>query len=115
MKFTWIKWKYNDHEHGDWKEIELPDWLIEEYDKTPAAPEYVRFNLIRNWLIEDSPVSNYIPSWSERYLPERVKWEKLEKPSRQTLLIKIKNHKNIAAHSRKEAKRLESILMQIGG
>ncbi len=58
----WIKWKYNDHGWPDFKELEIPDDL----DGWESVEEY---------LIERRDL--FIPTWSERYMSERIKWEKL--------------------------------------
>ena len=63
----WIKWKYNDHGWPDFKELEIPDWALQEYDSVEES--------VRSYIIDNSN----IPTWSERYLSGRIKWEKVEK------------------------------------
>jgi hypothetical protein len=62
----WIRWKYVDHCRPDWAETEVPDSETESYDTLDES--------IHNWLCDNKN----IPTWSERFMPERVKWEKLE-------------------------------------
>jgi hypothetical protein len=63
----WIKWKYNDHAWPDFKELEVPDWALKEYDSEEES--------ILNYIIDNCN----IPTWSERYMSGRIKWEKVEK------------------------------------
>lgn len=58
----WIKWQYSDHGSSGWHELELRD----------GYPHYE----ITNYLIDHCAE---IPSWSERFMRERIKWEIITK------------------------------------
>jgi len=57
----WIKWKYNDHGHPDFKELEIPDDLD-------------GWETVEEWICE----RGLVPQYSERFSTSRIKWEKLE-------------------------------------
>lgn len=63
----WIKWKYNDHGHGDFKDLEIPDDEVNGLDETETN------QAVRQYLCDHCD----IPTWSERYMESRIKWEKL--------------------------------------
>ena len=93
----WIKWKYNDHGWPDFKELEVPDAVFDEYGDIP------------NYLCELS----LVPSYSERFMLSRVKWEIIEKPSKAHLTKLIKEARAEVCFSMKEVNRLEHLLTKL--
>jgi hypothetical protein len=94
----WVKWKYNDHGWPDWRELEIPDSAMQEYDSTHVC--------VVNYLIDNCR----IPTWSERYTVRRIKWSKIEKTKDQLKEFnkaKILQKKNQIAWLKKEIKELE--------
>jgi transposase-like protein len=65
----WIKWFYNDHGHGGYKELEVPKGY------TPVE-----------YLCE----TQQVPTWSERFSEGRIKWEEISGPSPATLQAEIR-------------------------
>jgi hypothetical protein len=63
-----IKWFYNDHGHGGYKELEIPDDLSGE----ESVEEYIC-------------ALGLVPTWSERFMMGRIKWEKIDAPSEKFL------------------------------
>jgi hypothetical protein len=70
----WIKWRYNDHGHADFKELEIPDDL-DGYES------------VEDWICENG----LVPTWSERFMSSRIKWQKLAKPNKETIEKKIRD------------------------
>lgn len=70
----WIKWKYNDHGWPDFQELEIPDDL----DGCETVKEYLRGR-------DDLG----IPTWSERFMGCRIKWEKLDLSASETKARRI--------------------------
>ena len=58
-----IKWKYNDHGHADFQELEIPD----DFDGYDSVEEYL------------CEVTDLIPTWSERFMVGRIKWMEITK------------------------------------
>lgn len=88
-----IKWKYNDHGHPDFKELEIPD----DFDGYKSVEEYIC-------------EAGLVPTWSERFMVGRIKWTKLEKPSKEFLLSQLIDTKSSIKWRRKEVKRLNELL-----
>lgn len=65
----WIEWKYNDHGHPDFKELEIPDDVVECYG---SVEEYICDE-------------GLVPTWSERFFAGRIKWRKIESPKPETI------------------------------
>lgn len=86
----WVKWRYMDHGHKDWQELEIPA----EYDDP------------RGWICE----LDLVPTWSERYTPDRIKVERIERPSRETLERLIEERKTFIEYAKSELSRLERML-----
>ncbi len=94
----WIKWEYKDHGAGGFKELEVPEWAMKEYPKQDDC--------VKSYICD----KRLVPVWSERFSPDRIKWKRIKSPNSQTLLDMIKNHKQRAAHYRKESERLGKLL-----
>ena len=88
-----IKWKYNDHGHPDFKELEIPD----DFDGESCVEDYICER-------------GLVPTWSERFMASRIKWEKLERPSKSYIEDKIKSAKSTIKWKREEIKRYEELL-----
>ena len=56
----YIKWKYNDHGHPDFKVVEIPDDLD-------------GYETVEDYICE----MNWVPTWSERFMVDRIKWSKV--------------------------------------
>ena len=69
----WIKWKYNDHGWPDFKELEIPDDLD-------------GFDTVENYFCE---CTSLLPTWSERFMIGRLKWEKLNLPKKEIKARKV--------------------------
>lgn len=68
----WIKWKYNDHGAGGFKELEVPkDWC-----KSP-----------KDYICE----LELVPTWGERFDMGRIEWKKVRGPSKVKLRSDIAN------------------------
>lgn len=67
MKSVFVKWRYNDHGWPDFKELEVPEWALQEWDSEDES--------IENYIVENCN----IPTWSERYMSGRLKWERITK------------------------------------
>ncbi len=89
----WIKWKYVDHGHPDFKEAEIPDDLSGETS-------------VEDYICE----AGWVPTWSERFMSGRIQWEKLDKPSKEFIEEQIKNLKVQMTWRRHEIKRFQGIL-----
>lgn len=94
-----IKWKYNDHGWPDFKELEIPDDLDGEES-------------VEDYLIQRRDLN--IPTWSERYMSGRIKWEKLDLPAEEVKARKVKSLKSQIAmweryvqHSKQKLAELE--------
>lgn len=74
----WIKWKYNDHGHPDFQEMELPKWMKEAY------------GTVENCLCE----RELVPIHSERFDPVRIEWKKLSRPTKKHLRAEITRLEN---------------------
>jgi hypothetical protein len=88
----WIKWKYNDHGHPDFKEVEIPDNL----DGEETVPDYI---CERGW----------VPTWSERFMKERIKWQRISRPSPNTVDTEIESLKSSIKYKKKELARLKEL------
>ena len=74
-----IKWKYNDHGHPDFQELEVP---TETYNgKTYYGGE----SSVEDYICE----LGLVPTWSERFLVGRIKWKRINKPSKEFLKKQI--------------------------
>jgi len=75
----WIKWKYNDHGHPDFKTLEIPD----DFDGYESVEEY---------LCEQ----RLVPVWSERFMAVRIKWKEIAAPipTKEQLEWRIKSLKD---------------------
>ena len=71
-----IKWKYNDHGHSDFKTVEIPDDL----DGYESVEEYICDH-------------GWVPTWSERFWAGRIKWEQVP-ITRELILKKLKGLKH---------------------
>lgn len=89
----WIKWKYNDHGHPDFKEAEIPDDL----DGYESVEDYI---CEQRW----------VPTWSERFMSGRIKWEKIKNPFQNFVLAKIVSLKASIAYDKKELKRYQGLI-----
>lgn len=78
----WIKWKYNDHGAGGFKEFEIPEWAMKEYPKQDDC--------VKNYLCE----KDMVPTWGERFSTGRIEWKKISKPSKETVDKAIKDLKD---------------------
>jgi len=58
----WIKWKYVDHGWPDFKELEIPDDLN-------------GWDTVEDYLCSCEDLR--IPTWSERFMVERIEWRRL--------------------------------------
>jgi hypothetical protein len=76
----WIKWKYNDHGWRDFQELEIPD----DFDGEESVEDY---------LIQRRDLG--IPTWSERFMVERIHWEKLNLPPEEVKARKVKSLKSM--------------------
>lgn len=83
-----------DHGHPDFKELEVPNGV--EPDNRS----------IKEYICE----LGLVPTWSERFMTERIKWEKLEEPKQETVKKKISELKSGIKWRRAEVKRLEKLL-----
>ena len=88
-----IKWKYNDHGHPDFEELEIPD-------------DFDGYESVEDYLCE----INLVPTWSERFMKSRIKWEKLNCPRKEILMNKISHLKNTIKWSRASIKKYEEML-----
>jgi hypothetical protein len=95
----WIKWKYNDHGAGGFKEIEVPDWAKREYGGSVD-------NSVKHYLCDNTD----IPTYSERFSTGRIEWKRIKKPSKETVLNKLKELKDGIKWRRAEVKRLSELL-----
>ncbi len=96
----WIKWKYNDHGHPDFKELEIP---TETYSgKTYYGGEAS----VEEYICE----LGLVPTWSERFDGSRIKWQKIRKPSKETILNKIDELKNGISWRKKKLKELNKLI-----
>lgn len=89
----WIKWKYNDHGHPDFKELEVPD----DFEGLESVEEYICER-------------GLVPTWSERFMIGRIKWEKLSKPSADTVTAKINTLRAGVKWRNKKIKELKILL-----
>ena len=67
-----ILWKYNDHGWPDFKELEIPDDLDGE-------------ETVEDYLCE----RDMVPTWSERFMRGRIKWQKITKTPEELEQIKL--------------------------
>lgn len=88
-----IKWKYNDHGHPDFRELEVPDDL-DGYES------------VEEWICE----AGLVPTWSERFFAGRIKWEKLDKPSRDYVINRISGLKMEIGWRQQKIAELEELL-----
>ena len=88
-----IKWKYNDHGHADFKEVEIPD----DFDGYESVEEYIC-------------EMGWVPTWSERFMSSRIKWEKLNLSAAEELLRKQNNIKSSIAYHKRQVEAYEKIL-----
>jgi hypothetical protein len=95
----WIKWKYNDHGAGGFKEIEIPDWATKEYKSIDDS--------VKSYLCEHTGL---IPTHSERFMPGRIEWKHLRKPSKEAVTKKILELKEGIKWRRQEVKWLSELL-----
>ena len=94
----WIKWKYNDHGCGDFKELEIPDDLG-------------GYESVEEYLCERDDL--FIPTWSERFLMCRVKWEKLNLSEKEVNLRKARKLAASIAYHKKALERDEAELLMV--
>lgn len=90
----WIKWKYNDHGHPDFKELEVPDDVVKSYGS------------VENYICEEG----LVPTWSERFLSCRIKWEKIKAPRIETLKSEIAKLKEGISWRRKKMAQLKKLI-----
>ncbi len=90
----WIKWKYNDHGAGGFKELEITPSMTESY----GDPKSVICEL------------GLVPTWGERFDMGRIEWHKIRKPSPDTVACMIKELKDGYKWRMKESKRLTELL-----
>jgi hypothetical protein len=91
----WIKWKYVDHCWPDFKELEIPD-------------DFGGYETVEEYLCDHTELG--IPTWSERFMMERIKWEKLELPPAEVKARKITTLKNRLSSIEKELDRIKKEL-----
>ena len=89
-----IKWKYNDHGHPDFKELEVPDDLG-------------GYESVEEYICE----RGLVPTWSERFMIGRIKWEKIAAPSKAFLASKISEFEAIIRGRRRKIKEYKQLLL----
>ncbi len=90
-----------DHGWPDWKELEIPDWATKEYDDLDEC--------VKSYLVEYCR----IPTWSERFLEERIKWETITKSAEEIRQInknKIKALKARIKEAKEKIRELEQFI-----
>lgn len=92
----WIKWKYNDHGHPDFKEVEIPD----DFDGYESVEEYIC-------------EMGWVPTWSERFMTERIKWERLTLPADEVKRRKIASLTASINYHKKQTERFEAELEKL--
>ena len=90
----WIKWKYNDHGAGGFRELEVPKDVVKNYGS------------VEDYICE----LGLVPTDSERFLMGRIEWKRLRKPRKETVVKKILELKNGIKWRRQEVKRLSELL-----
>ncbi len=90
----WIKWKYNDHGHKDFQELEIPNDTIKDYGCVAAYLEE----------------TERVPHWSERYCRTRIHWKKIRRPAKETLTRMISHLTSDIKWRREKLKELKSKL-----
>ena len=96
----WIKWKYNDHAWPDFRELEIPDDALQEYDTEEKS--------IKEYIIENCN----IPTWSERYMSGRIQWEKIQKTPSELKAILLRKIEGARISIRREQDRLNQLIKQ---
>jgi hypothetical protein len=91
----WIKWKYNDHGHPDFKEAEIPD----DFDGESCVEDYI---CERGW----------VPTWSERFMAGRIKWKKIARPSKETLTKLIANRRDSIKYHQEKLDEYKKLMKQ---
>lgn len=99
-----IKWKYNDHGAGGFRELEVPTET-----HTSGNTYYDGERSVEDYICEQG----LVPTWSERFTKSRIEWEKLENPSKEFLQSQIKKLSNEIAIRRKEVKRYKNLLITL--
>jgi len=92
----WIKWKYNDHGWGDFKELEIPDDMGGE-------------ETVEDYLIEACD----LPTWSERFYRSRIKWERLNLPPEEEKVRKVKKLTALVAVYERDLQRMKDELYKL--
>jgi hypothetical protein len=93
----WIKWKYNDHGHGGFRELEVPD----DVEKT--------YGSVVDYICE----LGLVPTWSERFCTSRIKWEKIGGPKTATLAVLIANGRSRIDALTDDVDRWEKLLVKM--
>jgi len=88
-----IKWKYNDHGAGGFRELEIPD-------------DFAGYESVEDYICE----AGLVPTWSERFMVGRIEWEELKNPSIVYIKSKIASTKSTIKWNRAEIKRYNEIL-----
>jgi hypothetical protein len=92
----WIKWKYNDHGWSDFQELEIPN-------------DIGGYENVKEYLCDQRELN--IPTWSERFMLERVVWEKLELAPEEIRRRRINVLKSaVTYHEHEMKKALDEIL-----
>jgi hypothetical protein len=92
----WIKWKYNDHGHPDFRELEIPDDLDGH-------------SSVEDWICGH----DLVPTWSERFTESRIKWEKLELSEKEVTTRKVAKLKASIVYHRRELEIAQRLLEAI--
>ena len=92
----YIKWKYNDHGHPDFKEVEIPDDL----DGWASVEAYI---CDQGW----------VPTWSERFMKERIKWEKVDYSPIELVQKAIDKNKNLLEIRQKEIEEMKKNILSL--
>lgn len=93
----WIKWKYNDHGAGGFKEIEVPDNVVRDYGS------------VEDYICE----LGLVPVGSERFMMSRIEWKKLKAPSKEVVLASINDALARIKYARAEVKRLRALFEKL--
>ena len=93
-----IEWKYVDHCWPDWAELEIPD----DFDGEESVVDYL-VNLRKL----------NIPTWSERFMVERIQWRPLILSPQEIKKRKIKKIKESISFCKRQLKINKNLLKKL--
>ena len=115
----WVRYKHRFAygEDKKWSHIEIPDeWETWGYSKEDyikdGKEKYYSYEYALTEFLEDEMRLGKSHEWSDKY--RGFKWETIDNPPVELVLKEIKSHRSSIDHHKKELKRFQKMLDELG-